>query len=292
MRKVLGYDPHVPEQLKKIQQWFGGVIKQPIDDQSRINPIAPSGTPILKEATKYITPSPTLEPYQRIELYNQQYWWRLLKTLHEIYPLVTRLFGYHDFNQIIGVPYLQKYPPHHWSLNHLGDKLPQWVQEEYTASDQDLIYDAARIDWAYNEGFYAASLPSADSEQSDPTELFSQKMSLQPHVYLFKLRYDMFSFREAFLEKEPEYWEENDFPEMDKGEYHFVLYRNHANRLVWEKIDAGEFHLLERFQSGSSIEQACEWLETEKGELYQQATENLHHWIQRWIINKWLSSKW
>ncbi|MCE5319184.1 MAG: DNA-binding domain-containing protein, partial [Parachlamydia sp.] len=150
------YDSKVPTPLKETQQWFGSIIARPVDGNSCMDPISPSGQPIQVEASQYIRPSPTLQPAQRIQIYNQQYWWRLLNALQESFPLVTRLFGCHDFNISIGMPYLQKYPPCHWTLNVLGDNLPAWVEEYYSDDDRKLIRDAALIDCAFCHSFTAA----------------------------------------------------------------------------------------------------------------------------------------
>src|SRR4051812_44875922 len=109
----MAFDAAVPTQLKRMQEWFASIITRPVDEESRINPLSPEGVPMEQEACRYITPSATLLPAQRIQIYNQQYWWRLLSIMHELYPLVTRLFGHRDFNQTIAIPYLVKYPPSH-----------------------------------------------------------------------------------------------------------------------------------------------------------------------------------
>src|ERR1700722_17761763 len=99
------FDTSVPSKLKNIQTWFAGVITQPIDSSSRINPKAPSGKFIKEEAPSYIRPSLKQESWERIQIYNQQYWWRLFTILHNDFPLLVRLFGYRDFNFKIAVPY-------------------------------------------------------------------------------------------------------------------------------------------------------------------------------------------
>lgn len=172
------YDTKVPIKLKKIQHWFGSIIGRPIDEDSRMNPLSPSGNPMELEAYDFIKPSPTLRPAQRIQIYNQQYWWRLINHMHESFPLVIRLFGYHDFNRTIAIPYLVSYPPTHWSLNQLGDKLPQWVEEEYQADDKQLVYDAVRVDWAFSHSFVAAELEPIHGanlpREGDPSSLLKK----------------------------------------------------------------------------------------------------------------------
>jgi Putative DNA-binding domain len=289
----MSYDSTLPQSLKEIQQWFGNVIGQPIDNNSCINPISPSGNLIQQEACNFILPSPTLLPHQRIEIYNQQYWWRLMNALHEDYPLVTRLFGYCDFNQTIGVPYLTKYPPDHWSLNLMGKRIPQWIQEEYQEQDKQLVYDASLLDSAFIYSFSAKHLPPIDAaalpSNGDISTLMKEKICLQTHLQLLSFNYDLPQYRVEFLEKEPEYWIENDFPKLVKDKkYYFSLYRNAKNNIAWIELTYGQYSLLKHIQKGTTIEGACEWLETQEESICNEAMENLHLWFQEWILRKWL----
>lgn len=288
------YDVHVPPVLKREQQWFGGIIGRPIDEDSKMNPISPSGTPMEEEAAQHILPSPTLRPAQRIQIYNQQYWWRLLNTLHESFPLLTRLFGYYDFNRSVGIPYLAKYPPRHWSLCYLGDRLPRWCAEEYTGKDRKLVMDAALLDWAFTYSFISAKLSSikADDAKDEATAaaLLDRKLYTQPYVYLFEMDYHLLYFREAFMKQDPDYWLNNPFPEIDSSKkFYFVLFRTQRNDIAWKEISEGEYHLLCQFRLGATIDGACEALEERGGACCDEAIEHLQAWFQEWTMRGWLT---
>lgn len=285
----MNFDQRVPKSLRKVQEWFGGVIGQPIDYHSQICPIAPSGRAIIEEAPLFISPSPTLEPADRIQIYNQQYWWRFFTILHDAFPVLVRLFGYKEFNFKIAVPYLVKYPSNHWALAYLGNRLPIWVEEDYHAADRQLVLDAADMDWAYTVSFLSSHLPSIRDGQSP--DLMTQKLYLQPHLHLLTFGYHLFQFRQEFLKQEPEYWFENNFPHLDNSKvFSFVLYRNFRdNGVVYEEISHEEYQLLSRFREGSSIEAAIDWLDACGGSVYEKATANLHVWLQKWVINQWFA---
>ncbi len=288
------YDAKVPTLLKREQQWFGGIIGRPIDEDSRMNPIAPSGEPMEIEAADHIAPSPTLRPAQRIQIYNQQYWWRLLNTLHDSFPMLTRLFGYYDFNKTIGIPYLVKNPPHHWSLNLLGDHLLQWLEGCYHAKDKKLVCNAAHLDWAFSHSFVAGQRPPITVEQLSNAEereqILSQTIYLQPHIHLFQMEHHLFNFRNEFLKENPEYWLTNDFPKLERDKtYLFILYRNAKKDISWKEISLGEYHLLSFFKQGATIENACDWLEKQDDTLCEEATNNLQLWFQEWSQRGWLS---
>lgn len=288
------YDSTLPEILKKNQIWFASIITRPIDDCSRMMPISPSGIPMEVEASEFIVPSPTLKPHQRIELYNQQYWWRFLTNLQENYPLVTRLFGYYDFNQTIAIPYLVKYPPNHWSLNCLGERLPEWVEEDYHAEDKSAIWNAASIDRAFHNAFVAPEYTPLDLSQfsihKDLSSILDDKLYLQPHIYLFEMPYDLFSFREKMVAQDGDYWIDHPFPELSRDKtYYHILYRNQRKRIAWEPISAGEFYLLSLFISGCTINEACELLEKQEKSIYNEALSNLSDWFSKWAARRWLS---
>jgi len=291
----MNYDVKVPSSLKREQQWFGSIIGRPIDEDSRMDPISPSGKPMELEAAEHINPSHTMRPAQRIQIYNQQYWWRLLNTLHDAFPMLTRLFGYYHFNRSIAIPYLVKYPPSHWSLNMLGESLAQWLQEEYHGEDKTLIYDAAQLDWAFNYSFIVGQFPPLSFEQmpseAQMEEMLSHPLYSQPHLNLFRMEHELFDFKMELMKHDPDYWQEHGLPKLKNEKiYFFVLYRNVRNELSWKDISAGEYHLLSFFKKGATVEQACEWLEEQQdASVYEDAMNNLQSWFQEWSQRGWLS---
>lgn len=283
------YDPKVPQGLKETQCWFGGIIARPIDEESRIHPVGLSGRAIKEEAAERIVPSSSLLPFQRMEIYNQQFWWRLLNVLHKEFPFLTRVFGYRDFNAIIGKPYIAKYLPNHWSLSFLGNRLLRWIDEDYHEKDKPFIRDIAALDLAYETTFVAGHNPPIGANPQDSLAITERKLHLQPHIVLFAFEYDLFKLRNEFLKESVDYWLDNPFPSSgEKGQYYFILFRNTDNLIDYERIESAEYHLLKCFEGGSTIDQALEWLETQNEEVNQEVAQHLQHWLEGWIVNEWL----
>lgn len=286
-------ESQIPYSLKSTQEWFANVITSQLEENSTINAMAPSGMLIAEEAARYVVPSSTLSPHLRMQIYNQQYWWRLLKTLHENFPIAVRLFGYQAFNETIGIPFLLKYPPTHWSLSLLGERLPKWITEEYHAPDKPLIQNAIQLDWAFMASFIAPQQPALDMSQLNQgnlEHLLSYTFYLQPHLYLFSWDYDLFGFRELFLKQDVDYWTDNNFPSLPKGKpYHFVLYRSAKNFISWKEISVAEYLLLNALKNGSSIEAACDLLEKQENSIFEQAVQHLQRWLQEWVRKGWLT---
>ncbi len=263
----------VPETLFELQKWFGSCITQRIY----------SGIVYDTLPETYIVSTETLSADKRMELYNQSYWLRLLSALHEEYAFLSRLFGKDAFDEEIGIDYLKAYPPIHWSLNLLGNKLYDWLQKNYSQQDKALILKAAEIDWACQMIFFARKnrpidLSNYQGERAD--RLLDEHVCLGAHVYLVETEGDLLPFRQKLLQQEHAYWLENDFPSFVKDKTHYyLLYRNPALNVSWEPLEKNEYLLLREIQQGATIAMSLERVEV---------GEEAAFWVQRWLIREWL----
>jgi hypothetical protein len=240
-----------PESLLEIQIWFAKHITAPIIESDSANIPLFSETEI-DEIRKRISPGPLLTSEERLGVYQQQYWWRLINVCQEIFPSLIRLFGYEDFNQIIAEPYLLKYPPQDWFLSNIGNDLPKWLKKYYRKSDAPLVLSVALLDLAYETLLFADLLPPINSQDFGACD--KKKLYLQPYVLLFALDADFFAFREELMQHPPEHYETNDFPKIastGKKKY-FVLYRMKEEN-VYEEISSEFFDLLTRFKKGAKL---------------------------------------
>lgn len=265
----------------------------PLTASDEIQPLSPSGHDIQKEALTYIRPGPYIPAHERIQIYNQQYWWRLVNTLQESYGFLLRLFGYDDFTNRIAVPYLLKNPPYHWSLDQCGNRLVKWVEEDYWENDRPLVLDAARIDLASTECFIAKSYPPLTFEQLShcQTEDFtSLSLYLQPYIRLLRFRKNLPAFRELMLKEKPEFWQENPFPDIPEGDSNcYIIYRNRRNTIRFLEVSPAEFRLLVLVQAGHTLDEACRIIENEPFGHFQEALMHISAWIQSWTIRGWLT---
>ncbi len=203
----MSFDPSAPKKLVETQTWFAKVITN--ERKTSPNP---------EESAYFITPGPVLKPHERIAIYQQQYWVRLLHICQENFPLLNCLLGPNTFNQEIATPYLLHYKGNCASLMHLGEHLPQWLEEYYMQDDKALLVNCATIDLSYCRLFFA---PNPAPE------------------YHFDLKSDLFTFRDTLLSHSLDHWSKNVFPAIEHGQFHITLTRNNHNRIVWEKTNKG-----------------------------------------------------
>lgn len=253
----------IPKSLFDLQVWFAKLITAPIEksDAAHIPLFAPE---LIGEIRDRIAPGPELTSEERLGIYQQQYWWRLLNISQEIFPSLVRLFDYEDFNRLIAEPYLLKYPPHDWFLSNLGADLPKWVESHYRENDALLVLHLSRIDLAYENLLFIDPMPFITQDQLSECE--KKKLYLQPFVLLFEFDVDLFAFRSQLLEHPPSYWQANDFPPLSKNgkKRYFAMYRSNEKSLS-EEISLEFYILLTRFQKGARLSDLSALLEKYEG---------------------------
>jgi hypothetical protein len=252
-----------PATLLEMQTWFAKHITSPIlaSDSNHIPLFAPA---LIGDIRKRIAPGPTMKSEERLGIYQQQYWWRLLNIIQEIYPAVLRLFDYEDFNRLIAEPYLLKYPPQDWFLSHIGNDLPKWLKKYYRKSDMPLVLGLALLDLSYEKLLFTDILPPLKPEQVPEVE--RKKLFLQPFVLLFALGADLFGFRKELMKHPPAHWQTSDLPPLERNgeKKYFVLYRS-GEESLYEEISPEFFDLLTRFKKGATLSALIPLLEKYEG---------------------------
>lgn len=270
-----------PQNLESIQRWFSSVITQPLTENQEVQALTIRGNCIKEESVDIIQPSKTMQPFQRIEVYNQQYWWRFYSIMQEQYPLLVRIFGYGDFNKLMVIPFLQAHPTKDWTLRTLGNGLVNWLKKNYTESDRNFVIKCATIDHAFHVGFVKKPLKKANKQISQD-QLLNSIYKLQPFVFLLNFDANYLPFRDEFLKNDPEWWVENEFPKLLKNKkYFYLIYRAPDGYMYWEEISKVQFLILKAFKKGASLEEACAIIEDDQS-YFDEAIGHIQEWFKSW----------
>jgi Putative DNA-binding domain len=238
----------IPSSLEEMQHWFASFITSPILE-SDAEQIPLFSADLISEIRKKIAPSPTLKGEERLGIYQQQYWWRLISVMQELFPTLVALLDYQKFNRLIAEPYLLSHIPQDWFISHIGLDLPEWLEGANIKNEWPLS-ELARLDIAYEQLIFAEILPFVDASRCE-----NETLCLQPFVLLFEFNRDLFSFREQLLK------ERTILPlKKSRKKRYFVLYRFNERNL-YEEIDPIFFKLLLRFQKGAKLSEVIPLLE-------------------------------
>src|SRR5579884_296528 len=103
-------DAESPESLRKLQRLVLTLIRRPLNSKDRIRKMAEDGESIEALAQRIFEPSRTMTSLERLEVYNQQYWFKMLEAFYQDFSGLSYLIGKRRFRKLVEA-YLGKYPP-------------------------------------------------------------------------------------------------------------------------------------------------------------------------------------
>ena len=97
-------------------------------------------------AAEFIKPNDRLSSFERLEIYNRQYWFRTLDCLYDDYPGLRAIVGgaeVHEARDCLS----SEYPSDSYTLRDLGNRLEQFLREEpqWSAPRQELAIDMVAV---------------------------------------------------------------------------------------------------------------------------------------------------
>ncbi|HTB96945.1 MAG TPA: DNA-binding domain-containing protein [Terracidiphilus sp.] len=178
-----------PRSLEAIQRAMAAAVMQPLTPDDNMVTTAADGRAMRDVAGSFIAPNKLLTPFDRLEIYNRQYWYRVLGALAEDFPGLRAVVGAPAFHKL-SIAYLTEHPNQSFTLRNLGGKLPDWLaaHPQFAGRRHRLAVDVARMEWAFVEAFDSAEWSPLTLEQIATLDAGS-RLGLQPHLQLVALEY-------------------------------------------------------------------------------------------------------
>lgn len=175
--------------LADLQRTMAAAVMQPLTPEENMRSQTPDGRSMTTVAESFIAPNSQLSSFERLEIYNRQYWFRVLGALAEDFPALRSVVGARAF-EALSVAYLTAHPSRSFSLRNLGSKLADWLaaNPQVGGRRHRLALDVARIEWAFVEVFDSAERTPLTLDQIATLDAGS-RLALQPHLQLIALSY-------------------------------------------------------------------------------------------------------
>ncbi len=84
--------------LLALQRTMARAVMQPLTNSEHMQEKAPGGGKMRAYASRFIKPNDRLTSFERLEIYNRQYWFRLLSALAEDFPGLRSVLGEKQFD--------------------------------------------------------------------------------------------------------------------------------------------------------------------------------------------------
>ena len=175
--------------LHALQQRMASAVMRPLTRDEQMRKRDEQNHLIADEANDFILPNDRLTSFERLEIYNRQYWFRLFSSFEEDFPGLKSIVGTRRFERLMRA-YLEAHPSRSFSLRNLGSSLVSWLREnpQYSEPHADSAVAMAALEWAHIEAF--------DNEQRSPisaNEIASindtSRLALQPYLRLVEAPY-------------------------------------------------------------------------------------------------------
>ncbi len=229
--------------LDETQREFFSALQMPLRGRSRAStelaPVDEGHSPVfLEKARELMKQGVNLSPAESLELYHRQYWFRLLDSIAEDFPVLQKMAGDDTFWALMEA-YLLECPSGSFTLRHLGSRMADFIAswDALDERQQRWFSSIARLEYAYMEIYEAG-----EWEVVTPEEFATAELGLQPHVRLLHLPVP------ADLCAE---WEE--FAPGDESSVYLAVWRGPGGRASQSRLDATEFLLLERLRRGGTL---------------------------------------
>ena len=269
--------------LLEIQRRMARDVMRPLT-VGRLAGRSENGGATTAKAHGYMKPNDRLSGAERLEIYNQQYWYRLLDSLAEDFPALRAVLGRRTFTKL-SIAYLSDCPSRSFTLRDLGSRLHDWLV--VNPGWHDIAPELVRLEWAYIEAFDAEELREIGPEDLadlDP----KMPVALQPYVRLLKSSYPVDELR-RFID---EGWRGGRVPARRIPQASEIPVCVAVQRIAGDvsccRIDAREFAVLQCFSRGGPLDRVLSRSVRAAALPIDEFHVKIQEWLARWTKFGWL----
>jgi len=286
--------------LAAIQKQMVRAVMTPLGPGDHMQRRAPGGGDMRRYAAKFIKPNDRLTSFERLELYNRQYWWRVLAAMQEDFPGLRAVLGDQKFDAM-SKAYLIDCPSMSFTLRNLGSKLESWLRKhpKWAGKRQRLALDIVRLEWADIEAFDLATEPALKPEDISVMAGGKLKLRLQPYIQLLDFQYPVDDLLLAVRDSDDgATFASNAFSERRKrrrvrstsklkpGEIFLAVHRLDES-VYFRRLAREEFLILRALRAGKSLAQAIDIAFRGSKTPIAERAETVQKWFLHWATLGW-----
>jgi hypothetical protein len=286
--------------LAALQRTMARAVMQPLTSDERMQNRAPDGKPMRAYASRFIKPNDRLTSFERLEIYNRQYWFRLLSSMIEDFPGLRAVLGDKRF-EAMSKAYLVDCPSRSFTLRNLGARLEGWLHKhpKWAGPKQALAIDIARLEWADIEAFDGKAELALRAEDLKAGAGAKLKLKLQPYVRLLDLKYPVDDLLlDVRKEDEDTDFASNAFQERHKRkrvqavaklkpQNIFLAVHRVDDSVYFRRIEHEEFVILSALRDGKSLGRAIDAAFRKSKVPAQERAAFVQQWFLNWSALGW-----
>ena len=289
----------LPMDLRNLQREMAAAVMQPLTRDEKMRSHTADGRSMTEVAESFIAPNSRLSPFERLEIYNRQYWFRVLGALAEDFVALRAVVGPRRF-ETISVAYLTAHPSRSFTLRNLGSHLPEWLaaHPQLAGRRHRLALDVARIEWAFVESFDSAQREPLTVEQIATLDGDS-RLALQPHLQLIALSFPADNLvldlhkqqkrqtSEAGVEHEDRAEQPLELPQLPPRANWLAAHRVDLS-VYYRRLEREEFQMLAAIRQGLTLALAIEAGFAGSRIPAKRQAQKVQSWFATWAELGWV----
>ncbi len=285
--------------LLELQRRMAAHIMRPLSRSDNMRRRTPEGKLMTREAADFIAPNDRLSSFERLHIYNRQYWFRVLDSMYEDFPGLNAILGQRAFHRL-ATAYIHECSSRSFTLRDLGSRLEAWLERNpaYAGTRLRLALDMVRLEWAHIEAW------DSDAQKAlGPEDLLeigpALRVSLQPYIRLLAASYPVDDLRVQVSALEEEHGIASNavlehkrraaarVRRLRPQELFLAVHRLDFN-VYYRRLESEEFSLLRLLQAGKPVGAAIQAALRESLASQETMAANLERWFAAWAELGWL----
>lgn len=269
---------------------------QPLTEAGDMRARWRDGRAMSQMAAGFIKPNDRLSSFERLEIYNRQYWYRVKDCFFDDYPGLRFILGEPRFEGL-AVAYLAQCPSESFTLRNLGGRLlefleanPRWIRPWGKAP-----LEMARLEWAHIEAFDNEAKPRLQTESLGGTRPENLRLELQPHLTLLELGYELDKLLIKLKHDEGLRHEASNAMGGKRGakpggrkrplrpKTVFLAVHRLDDSVYYKRLQPRQFQLLSSLRAGATLGEACQVV----AQPTQADAAQIAEWFKTWAALGW-----
>lgn len=286
--------------LLQLQRTMARAVMHPLTVSEHMQRRAPGGGSMRRYAARFIKPNDRLTSFERLEIYNRQYWFRVLSSMYEDFPGLRALLGEKRFDAMAKA-YLVANPSQSFTLRNLPSRLPAWLHKnpKWAGENQNLALDIARLEWADIEAFDGKAEPPLRQEDLAGGADAKLQLTLQPYLRLHSFKYPVDDLLlEVRKDDEDTDFASNAFAERQKRKrvravaklkpaQIFLAVHRVDDSVYFRRLEPEEFAILAALRDGQTLGAAVELGFRKSAVPAEQRPVKVQEWFATWAALGW-----
>jgi hypothetical protein len=217
-----------------------------------------------------------LSAEDRVDIYANMYFYRLLDVLKEDFPATLKVLGDDNFHNL-ATGYLLEYPPTEPSVLYCGRHLADYLRDHPLRTNAPYVADLAMLERAVVEAFHGPDARVLESEQLRaiaPEKWPALKLRTHPAVQVLKLKWQVVALLQA-VEGHRE-WKP-----ADAGIVEVIVWRRNS-RVFYRELEKVEVRAIASLSKGVRFAKICDLIDADRDTTRDPVAE-LNRLLARWL---------